>query len=429
MKTKKIFTFLTASSLALWMQACSDSSSSSAEWEEDLSSSSESDVSSSSEGKVSSSSKTAESSSSEEDLSSSSEPDVSSSSAENVSSSSETAESSSSVEESSGTLFVFGSDYMSGELRWVENGELSDEKMAFNQDSKLIAVGKNLLVLERYGADNLSLVDAEKQVAWQVSLESGDNPSDAVKIDDSKIWVALEGAPKILQVSLADGKTLKTVETAAFSSAGSLSPNLVDLEVSGDTLFALFQRYVFDSQTYTTTFPKGLLAMYKLSDGAFLDTVQLAKQNPMAMAFVGGNLYVASQGAYNSNYGTDADDNRGIEKVDLKTQTSELVVSGEELGGGVYALAVDAENSLAYAAVYQSYGMVPLVKVDLTSLAVSSVAGVSDVEGSLLFAAGTLYIGDRSYGSEAVYAYDGSAVLQLGNAVGALAPYSIAFVK
>lgn len=421
MKTKKLFTLLTASSLAFWMQACSDSSSSSAEWEEELSSSSEEASSSSSEEKVSSSSEAAESSSSEEKISSSSESEASSSS--------EAIESSSSAEESSGTLFVFGSDYMSGELRWVENGGLSDEKMAFNQDSKLIAIGKNLLVLERYGADNLSLVDAEKQVVWQVSLESGDNPSDAVKIDDSKIWVALEGAPKILQVSLTDGKTLKTVETAAFSSAGSLSPNLVDLEVSGDTLFALFQRYVFDSQTYTTSFPKGLLAMYKLSDGALLDTVQLDKKNPMAMAFVGGNLYVASQGEYNSTYGTDADDNRGIEKVDLKTRTSELVVSGEQLGGGVYAMAVDAENSVAYAAVYQTFGTVPVVKVDLTSLTVATVSDVSDAEGSLLFAAGTLYIGDRVYGNEAVFAYDGSAVLQLDNSVGALAPYSIAFVK
>lgn len=54
------------------------------------------------------------------------------------------------------------------------------------------------------------------------------------------------------------------------------TPNLADLEVSGDTLFAVFQRQNSD---YSITH-NGLLAMYKLSDGTLLDTIQLATQNP-----------------------------------------------------------------------------------------------------------------------------------------------------
>lgn len=348
---------------------------------------------------------------------------------EGSSSSAEAESSSSSTEESAGKLYVFGSDYTSGELRFVEDGKLSEEKATFNQDTKIVAVGGELFALERYGADNLALLDSAMGVVWQVALDDAGNPSDAVKIDDSKIWVALEGAPKLLQVSVKDGKTLKTVETSDFTTEGATSPNLVDLEVSGDTLFALFQRYVYDAETWTTSFPNGLLALYRLDDGELLDTVSLASQNPTAMAFADGNLYVAFQGEYNDSYGTDADDKRGIEKVDLEELESELVVSGEKLGGGVYAFAVDAENGIAYAAVYKAYGDVPLAKIDLASAKVSFVEGVSDAEGSLCFADGVLYVGDRTYGSESVYVYDGADVSKVENADGALAPYSIAFVR
>jgi hypothetical protein len=113
----------------------------------------------------------------------------------------------------------------------------------------------------------------------------------------------LEGAAKFLKVSVKDGEVVKTVKSDGFNQGKASTPNLVDFEVSGDTLFALFQR----SENYTYPAP-GLLALYKLKDGTLLDTIKLAKKNPMAMGFASGKLYVASQGEYNEAYGTDADD-------------------------------------------------------------------------------------------------------------------------
>ena len=56
---------------------------------------------------------------------------------------------------------------------------------------------------------------------------------------------------------------------------------------------------------------------------------------------------------------------------------------------------------------------------------------MSDVEGSLAFDAATssLYIGDRSYGSEAVYVYKASKLSKLEAADGVLPPYSITIMK
>lgn len=323
------------------------------------------------------------------------------------------------------SVYVFGSDYKTGELRWVNEDGVSDKSVQFNQDSKIIGIDGNLFVLERFGADNLALVDAsENKVKWQIELDDGANPSDVVKANKDEVWVALEGAAKFVKVAVKDGKVTKTVETKKFNQGKASTPNLVDFEVSGDTLFALFQR----SENYAYPAP-GLLAMYKLSNGDLLDTIKLAKKNPMAMGFAKGRLFVASQGEYNENYGTDADDARGIEVVDFAKKNSSMVVDGKKLGGGVYAFAVDPDG-VGYAAIYKGYGDVPLAKVDLSEKSVKTVSDVSDVEGSLVFddVDGILYIGDR--GSKGgLYSYEDGKLNKIEAPKDMLPVYGIALVR
>lgn len=465
---KKLLSLLVASSFAFYMQACSDATSADDDEIDLVSSSSDGDASSSSKAKSSSSKKVKSSSSKKTSSSSvkaksSSSKKVSSSSAKaksssskKVSSSSVKAKSSSSVAKSSSsvakssssvakssssvvisssseevvTTYVFGSDYTTGELRWIVDGKISAKSIQLNQDSKVISAGENIFVLERYGADNIVLIDQKGQkIKWQQSFETNDNPSDVVKASDTEVWVGLEGPNKIVKVAVADGKVTKTIKTDDFAKAEGQFANVVDLEVSGDTLFALFRRAVAG---WPAGYPDpGLLAMYKLNDGTLLDTIRLAKVNPSAMAFVNGKLYVASAGQYEASGATLADDVRGIEVVDFSKKTSTTVVDGTKLGGGISSFAVDAKNGIAYAAIYKNYGDVPLVQVDLSAKTVTSIAGVSDVEGSLAFDAATssLYIGDRVYGSEAVYVYKAGKVSKLEAAAGVLPPYSITIMK
>ena len=458
---KKIFSLLVASSFAFYMQACSDSATSADDDEIDfVSSSSDDDASSSSKAKSSSSKKVNSSSSKKVSSSSvkakSSSSKAKSSSSKKVSSSSVKAKSSSSVAKSSSsvakssssvakssssvvisssseevvTTYVFGSDYTTGELRWIVDGKISAKSIQLNQDSKVISAGENIFVLERYGADNIVLIDQKGQkIKWQQSFETNDNPSDVVKASDTEVWVGLEGPNKIVKVAVADGKVTKTIKTDDFAKAEGQFANVVDLEVSGDTLFALFRRAVAG---WPAGYPDpGLLAMYKLNDGTLLDTIRLAKVDPSAMAFVNGKLYVASAGQYDASGATLADDTRGIEVVDFAKKASTTVVDGTKLGGGISSFAVDAKNGIAYAAIYKNYGDVPLVQVDLSAKTVKSISGVSDVEGSLAFdaATSTLYIGDRTYSSEAVYVYKAGKVSKLEAAAGVLPPYSITIMK
>lgn len=329
------------------------------------------------------------------------------------------------------TGVVFGSDYKTGELRWIDkDGKVSKKGVSFFQDSKVVVNGADLYVMERMGADNISLVDpekleaeGEKAVVWQVSLDDGANPVDMV-FDGENAWVALQNADSLVKISTVDGKVVKSVKTGKFAYEGETSPYVADIELNDGKLYVLMQRYTMDPETWATTYPKGLLAIYDASTGDLKDTVQLLKQNPTAMVFFDGAIYVASQGEYNDSYGTDADDKRGIEKVNLKDKKSELVVSGEKLGGGVYAFVAD--KGTAYAAVYKGYGDVPLAKIDLSAKKVEKVEGIADAEGFIAAKDGVVLVGDRSFEAEKAYLIKDGKANALEQPEGALAPYSVA---
>ncbi len=212
------------------------------------------------------------------------------------------------------------------------------------------------------------------------------------------------------------------------------TPNAADLEVSGDTLFAIFQRYTPVTSGADFEEP-GLLALYNLNDGTLLDTIQLLTKNPMSIGVVKGNVYVGTQGEYNATWGIDADDNRGIEKINLATKTSELWVDGALLGGGVNKMVVNAKDGKAYVAVYKAYGDVPVVEVDLASKNVTNLGSVKDATGGLYFdtESNLLYIGDRGYmnwdtydmGDMLVRIWDGTTLSAATDEEGLFQPYSI----
>ena len=333
--------------------------------------------------------------------------------------------------ETSLTGVVFGSDYTTGELRWIgKDGKISKKSLEFYQDSMVMANGGDLYVLERMGADNISKVNPDKlesdgkdAVVWQVALDGGANPVD-MAFDKDNAWVALQNADSLVKISTKDGKISKSIKTGKFAYEGETSPYVADIELNDGKLYVLIQRYTYDAATYTSTYPLGLLAIYDAKSGDLKDTVQLKAKNPTAMAFFDGALYVASNGEYNLEGGTDADENRGIEKVNLDKKTSEIIVTGEKLGGGISALAT--EGGVAYVGVYKAWGNVPLVKVDLAKKEVKTIEGVADAEGSIAVMDGVVFVGDRSMGSEKVYKVKDSKASSLKNPKGALPPYSIA---
>lgn len=331
---------------------------------------------------------------------------------------------------------VFTSDYQTGELRWIDKeGKISEKSLEFYQNSKVIANKGMLYVLEGIGTDNISQVDPEKlesetkkAVNWQVSLDEGSNPAD-MAFDGSEAWVALQAADSLIKISTTDGKIVKSIKLKGFASKGESAPYVADIELDDGNLYVLMQRYSMDAATWATTYPKGLLAIYDASSGKLQDTIQLETQNPMNLLLADGELYVATHGEYTAN-GTDADDKRGIEKVDLDKKKSELYIAGEDMNGGISFATV--EDGDVYAVIDQGYDPVTyaaiteLKKIDLSSKTVDRVKDVADASGSLAVKNGVLYIGDRTFGEEAIVVVEDGKATSTKMPKGALAPYSIA---
>ena len=260
---------------------------------------------------------------------------------------------------------------------------------------------------------------SEKKDDKSSSSTKDDNSSSSEKKDEKsssseKVESSSSEAP--VSSSSAEPESSSSVEPKVTYLAN--TPFAADLEVSGDTLFAVFQRYEVGDDGYTAIFnDPGLLAMYKLSDGTLLDTITLVTKNPQVVKVVNGNVFVGTQGEYNASWGIDADENRGIEKVDLKKKKSELWVSGTLLGGGVYMMDVDPISGKAVVAVYKAYQNVPAAEVDLSDKSVKRIDGVVDASGGIYYdTKGELfYIGDRGYidwdtyemGPMVAYSYNG----------------------
>lgn len=329
---------------------------------------------------------------------------------------------------------VFGSDYKTGELRWIDkDGEISKKSLSFHQDSKVVTNGADLYVLERKGADNITKIDPDKlesegkkAVVWQVSLDDESNPTD-MAFDGDQAWVALQNADSLVKISTKDGKVKKSIKTGKFAYEGETSPYVADIELDNGNLYVLMQRYTMDLSTWETTYPRGLLAVYDASNGDLIDTIQLKTKNPSSLAVVDGQVFVATHGEYNAASGTDADSKRGIEKVNVSKKKSEVMISGEKLGGGVASMVV--EDEIAYVAINLGYdknyaAVQSLKKVNLSSKKVEDIDGFTDMSGSMAIDDGLLYVGDR--GASAVVTWNGKKKNTIKQPKGALPPYNIA---
>lgn len=332
--------------------------------------------------------------------------------------------------ELAGVIFD-GGDYQvpEGELRWIDvDGNISEKSLSFYQDSRVATNGNDVFVMEGLGTDNISMVKpefieegAKKAVVWQVKFENS-NPVD-MAFDGEEAWVALQNADSLVKISTKDGKVVKSIKTGDFATGEEVSPYVTDVEFDDGTLYVLMQRYSSD-ENFVFTYPKGLVAIYDGSTGKLQDTIQLVTNNPTKFTLYKGNLYVATMGEYNENFGTDADNKRGIEKVDLKAKKSELLVSGEKLGGGIYGFT--AEDGVAFAAIYKAWGSTPVMKIDLENKTVEEVKGIADAQATLAYKDGALYVGDHTMGKEKIYVYKDGKLTGFEQPKGAQAPYSIA---
>jgi hypothetical protein len=315
-------------------------------------------------------------------------------------------------------LLNFASDYITGELRWMDpdSTRLFTGALSFGQDSKIVAHKDNIFVLERTPADNISCIDprtiGNTQSITQRALEQSANAQD-VAVAGGKGFIALWGMDYLQSF---DVSTCGLGEKINLPISGA---NAASIHASGDTLLVVSQRL----DNYAATKP-GLLILINASNGALIDTIQLKLYNPGFSVLSKGKLYVSSI----DDYGSFA--NAGIEVVDLATKAIEVLVTGAELGGGASAIALDEANQILYVSVYADYGDQPVKPVNLSSKNVeAALPSITDSFGGLVFddVAKKLFVGDIP----GLKIYDPATKLTtpVSEGANALPPSSLAIVR
>ncbi|GHV14312.1 hypothetical protein AGMMS49938_10210 [Fibrobacterales bacterium] len=320
-----------------------------------------------------------------------------------------------------GLLLNFTSDYTSGELKWMnlDSTTLSAGKLAFDQDSKVVAVGENIFVLER-SLGNLNCLlpqtigDAESVL--QVKLETGANPYDLAVIGE-KGYIAQNGLDYIQVFNTATCTLGEKIDLPIESSSA------VSVKSAGDTLLVVLQRL----ENWQSTKP-GLLVRINASSKSVIDTVQLNLFNPSSAVLNSGKLYVSAQ-KYDDNFAIDLEYS-GIEIVDLSSKKSEVLFKGTDLSGGVSGLALDEKNQILYAIIYSAWGDAPVKPITLSNKNLgAALPNITDASNGLVFdgVGEKLFVADA--GGLKIYFSASKTTASANEGENALPPYSLAISR
>jgi DNA-binding beta-propeller fold protein YncE len=195
--------------------------------------------------------------------------------------------------------------------------------------------------------------------------------------------------------------------------------NASSIKASGDTLLVIAQRL----ESYAATKP-GLLIRINASTKTIIDTIQLKLYNPHSSVLSKGKLYVSSIDDFF------AFENAGIEVVNLATGTSEILVTGAQLGGGAQGIALDEASQILYVSVYADWGDAPVKPVNLTSKAVgTALPNITDAANGLVFDSetGKLFVANTD--GLKIYDTKTKTTTDVNEGANALPPYSLAIAK
>ncbi len=318
--------------------------------------------------------------------------------------------------EGNSLLFSFTSDYATGELRWMSPDSTTylPGALSFGQDTYVTAAGENLFILSRYPGI-LSCVKARdiyNEKAIKQKRLDGENPYEVVVIGNKGYMVLWD--THYIQVfdpsscTPTDKIPLPNLPPLQEGNTAISSRNPASIKASGDTLLITMQRLEWDSLGMSPKTPNGLLVRINATTKKTIDTISLKLYNPHKIVLSRGKLYISQNGLYDPNMEIIID-GAGLEVVDLATGTTEVLVKGSELGGGVQSIAIDEKEQILYMLVYRQWRDAPIIPFDLfAKKAGNPLPNVIDGFGGLIFddVARKLFIGERDLNEFGLKVYD-----------------------
>ncbi len=215
-------------------------------------------------------------------------------------------------------------------------------------DPVLRRFGDRVYVVNRFGADNVTIVDADQeQVIAQISTGSGSNPQDVAVVGD-KIYVAALGAPGVLvlDASAPQSGVVATIDLSELDPDDGL-PNCSSLVAAGGRLYVACQILDDDDAMLPARGP-GQISVIDTADDSVVTTVALQNPNPLGFVYpaevLDGDLVVATV----PNFG---DLTEGcLERIALSDPpVSSCLIENSELGGYASAVAEASDGALLIA--------------------------------------------------------------------------------
>lgn len=243
-------------------------------------------------------------------------------------------------------LAVAGSDAETGAISIVDltTNAVSEDVTSIHNDAVLYPAGDTLLVVNRFGADNLQALDIKggMRTLWQYSAGQNTNPA-FIATQGDKGFLVLYGSSAILEVNLAaeseadfvTGSSISIPPAAEWDGAAAEIGNAI---VHEGTLFVMTQGlgddwicaegahgriYAFDAAT--------LEPVNAFGDSSVLD---LATCNGENMFIANGKLYVQTVGTYRLYTSGEPKNDGGVEVIDLESGASEGLLVDEAAVGG-----------------------------------------------------------------------------------------------
>jgi hypothetical protein len=135
--------------------------------------------------------------------------------------------------------FIFQSDYVTGSLSGqpIASGPTQCDVASVNNDASLRFYDGLLYVVNRYGGDNVQVIDPSTYATVrQFSVGNGSNPHDIAFASPSKAYVSRYDATDLWIVNPATGVHTGTISLAGFADADG-NPEMDRLVVAGPYLF------------------------------------------------------------------------------------------------------------------------------------------------------------------------------------------------
>lgn len=287
-------------------------------------------------------------------------------------------------------------------------------------DSVMRAYGGKLYLINRQGADNITVVDpASAQLVTQISTGAGTNPQDVAVVGD-KLYVCLFNSSDILILDESDAQaTPITVDVSSYDADG--VPNCSSIIEVGGVVYATFG--ALDAQF---TSQAGKVVVIDPATDTITTDFDLSYKNPLGLMLAtradgpfAGDILVATTEDFGAGVGC-------VERITTgATPTSGgCLAEAADLGG--FVSSISEHDGLAYVLVNTSFTSSKLI-----SVSEDGTLGTSSIYPETHYATdfaqcpdGNFIVNDRNAGNVQLFDLAGNALTDDGLDIGLPPAYS-----